>query len=155
MKVHHGCPVQATINVLSGKGKSRRSGAFLLARTARELRNLSEGSAKRFSPRSSVNWKRMASSLERQCAPLRRRSLTRSAPPADISPLLEDLCDWGSKQFGIKPNLPRNPRQEKLCRAGFFLPKCFRSPVPLGRHLSFSVLLSLRSVRQQPAATRK
>jgi hypothetical protein len=27
-----------------------------------------------------------------------------------LIPVLEDLCDWGSKQFGITPNLPRNPR---------------------------------------------
>jgi DNA-binding HxlR family transcriptional regulator len=30
-----------------------------------------------------------------------------------LIPLLEGLCDWGSKQFGIKPNLPAIPAQRE------------------------------------------
>ena len=51
------------------------------------------------------------------------RMAVRSSPPKvtyslsrsgqRLIQLLEDLCDWGSKQFGIKPNLPRNPQAVK------------------------------------------
>jgi DNA-binding HxlR family transcriptional regulator len=36
-----------------------------------------------------------------------------SPPGQTLIPLLEGLCDWGSRQFGIKPNLPRNPRTQR------------------------------------------
>jgi DNA-binding HxlR family transcriptional regulator len=41
--------------------------------------------------------------------------VTYSLSPAGqtLIPLLEDLCEWGSRQFGIKPNLPRNSRAAK------------------------------------------
>jgi DNA-binding HxlR family transcriptional regulator len=35
-------------------------------------------------------------------------SLSRSGET--LIPLLEGLCDWGSKQYGIKPNLPHHPK---------------------------------------------
>jgi hypothetical protein len=57
MKVHHGCQVQATINVLSGKWKVQ-AGPAALRRTPQSFY---EASAKQFAPRSAVNWKRMAS----------------------------------------------------------------------------------------------
>jgi DNA-binding HxlR family transcriptional regulator len=34
-----------------------------------------------------------------------------SATGQTLIPVLEDLCDWGSKLFGIIPNLARNPRE--------------------------------------------
>jgi hypothetical protein len=57
MKVHHGCQIQATINVLSGKWKVQ-AGPAALRRTPQSFY---EASAKQFAPRSAVNWKRMAS----------------------------------------------------------------------------------------------
>jgi len=80
------------------------------------------------------------------------RTALRSSPPKvtyslspsgqTLVPLLEDLCDWGSKQFEINPNLPRNPAKKKLCRARSrarpMSPKMFSQSRPLGRHLSFS-----------------
>jgi len=52
------------------------------------------------------------------------RTELRSSPPKvtyalspsgeTLIPLLEGLCDWGSKQFGIQPNLPRKPNSAKL-----------------------------------------
>jgi DNA-binding HxlR family transcriptional regulator len=95
MKVHHGCPVQATINALSGKWKVQvvwrlSFGALRFA----ELRELErDGIVKRREVRSSPP------------------KVTYSLSPAGqtLIPVLQDLCDWGSKQFGIKPNLPRPP----------------------------------------------
>jgi DNA-binding HxlR family transcriptional regulator len=115
MKAHHGCPVQATINVLSAKWKVQAVWrlSFGPLRFA-ELRNLLQGASEKV--------------LTAQLRELERdgvidRAAERSSPPKvtySLSPsgqilitLLEGLCDWGSKQFGIKPNLPRNPRPTK------------------------------------------
>jgi DNA-binding HxlR family transcriptional regulator len=48
------------------------------------------------------------------------RTALRSSPPKvtyslspsgeTLIPLLQNLCDWGSKQFGITTNLPRSPQ---------------------------------------------
>ncbi len=115
MKAHYGCPVQATINVLSGKWKVQAVWrlSFGPLRFA-ELRNLLRG----------VSDKVLTTQLrelEKDGVVTRREE--RSSPPKVtyslspsgqiLIPLLEGLCDWGSKQFGIKPNLPRNPQSAK------------------------------------------
>jgi DNA-binding HxlR family transcriptional regulator len=111
MKVHHGCPVQATINTLSGKWKVQAVWrlSFGPLRFA-ELRDLLRG----------VSEKVLTAQLrELEKDGVVSRTAVRSSPPKvtyslstsgqTLIPLLEGLCDWGSKQFGIKPNLPRNP----------------------------------------------
>ena len=110
MKVHHGCPVQATINVLSGKWKVQAVWrlSFGPLRFA-QLRNLLQG----------VSEKVLTAQLrELENDGVVARTAVRSSPPKvtyslspsgqTLIPLLQDLCDWGSKQFGIKPNLPHN-----------------------------------------------
>ena len=110
MKVRHGCPVQATINVLSGKWKVQAVWrlSFGPLRFA-ELRNLLRG----------VSEKVFTTQLrELEKDGVVSRTTVRSSPPKvtyslsrsgeSLIPLLQDLCDWGSKQFGITPNLPRN-----------------------------------------------
>jgi DNA-binding HxlR family transcriptional regulator len=112
MKAHNGCPVQATINVLSGKWKVQAVWrlSFGPLRFA-ELRNLLQG----------VSEKVLTTQLrELEKDGIVSRREVRSSPPKVtyalsasgeiLIPLLEGLCDWGSKQFGIKPNLPRHPR---------------------------------------------
>jgi len=112
MKVHHGCPVQATIKVLSGKWKVQAVWHLSFGpRRFAELRHILPGVSERV--------------LAAQLRELVRdgvinRTAVRSSPPKvtyslspsgqTLIPLLQDLCDWGSKQFGIKPNLPRNPQ---------------------------------------------
>jgi DNA-binding HxlR family transcriptional regulator/uncharacterized protein (DUF433 family) len=115
MKVHHGCPVQATINVLSGKWKVQAVWHLSFGpRRFAELRNLLPG----------VSEKVLAAQLrELERDGVINRTAVRSSPPKVtyslspsgqiLIPLLEALCEWGSKQFGIKPNLPRNPRPPK------------------------------------------
>jgi DNA-binding HxlR family transcriptional regulator len=111
MKVHHGCPVQAAINVLSGKWKVQAVWrlSFGPLRFA-ELRNLLRG----------VSEKVLTAQLrELEKDGVINRTAALSAPPRvsyslspsgqTLIPVLEGLCDWGSKQFGIQPNLPRNP----------------------------------------------
>jgi DNA-binding HxlR family transcriptional regulator len=112
MRAHHGCPVQAAINVLSGKWKVQAVwrlsfGALRFA----ELRDLLRG----------VSEKVLTAQLrELEKDGVINRAAVRSSPPKvtyslspsgqTLIPLLEGLCDWGSKQFGIKPNLPRPAR---------------------------------------------
>lgn len=115
MKVHHSCPVQATINVLSGKWKVQAVWrlSFGPLRFA-ELRNLLQGVSEKVLTA-------QLRELEKDGVLLRRE--VRSSPPKvtyslspsgqTLIPLLEGLCDWGSKQFGIRPNLPRHPQAGK------------------------------------------
>ncbi len=110
MKAHYNCPVQATINVLSGKWKVQAVWHLSFGpRRFAELRNLLRG----------VSEKVLTAQLrELEKDGVVNRTAVRTSPPKvtyslsssgqTLIPLLERLCDWGSKQFGIKPNLPRN-----------------------------------------------
>ena len=110
LKVRHSCPVQATINVLSGKWKVQAVWrlSFGPLRFA-ELRNVLRG----------VSEKVLTTQLrELEKDGVISRTAVRSSPPRvtyslsrsgqTLIPLPQDLCDWGSKQCGITPNLPRN-----------------------------------------------
>jgi len=83
MKVHHGCPVQATINVLSGKWKVQAVWriSFGPLRFA-ELRNLLRGVSEKVLTAQLRELEKDGVITERQRAPRRRRSPIRSAPPA-------------------------------------------------------------------------
>ena len=109
MKEHHGCPVQASINVMSGKWKVQilwhlSFGPRRFAEMRRKLHKISE------------------KVLTQQLRQLENdgvihRSSTPTVPPQvtyalnaegeKLVPLMEKLCDWGSAHFGIRPNLPR------------------------------------------------
>ena len=109
MKNHYGCPVKATSNVIAGKWKvlivwhlSFRSHRFA------ELRNLLPG----------VSEKVLAAQLRQlEQDGVVRRIDARTSPPRvdylltdsgrDLIPLLQAMCDWGCRHFGLKPNLPR------------------------------------------------
>src|ERR1700739_3427619 len=109
MKEHHGCPVQASINVLSGKWKVQilwhlSFGPRRFAQIHRKLAKVSE--------------KVLSDQLRQLVADgVLNREVTATVPPQvtyslnpegqKLVPLMESLCDWGSAHFGIKPNLPR------------------------------------------------
>ena len=109
MKDHHGCPVQATINVMSGKWKVQilwhlSFGPWRFAELRKKLHRVSE--------------KVLADQLRQlQRDRVISRSATSSRPPQvtyslteegqKLVPMMESLCNWGSAHFGIKPNLPR------------------------------------------------
>jgi DNA-binding HxlR family transcriptional regulator len=119
MKPHYGCPVQATINALSGKWKVQAVWQLSFGpRRFAELRNLLRG----------VSEKVLTAQLrELQKDGVIDRTAEESSPPKvtyslsasgkKLIPLLEDLCDWGSKQFGITPNLVHAPRPARELRA--------------------------------------
>jgi DNA-binding HxlR family transcriptional regulator len=107
-KKHFGCPVQGTINVLSGKWK-----VLLVwhlgfgARRFAELRDLLPG----------VSEKVLAGQLKQLEADgvLERKSRA-SVPPqvtyslsaagGELIPLMTEMCHWGTRHLGIPPNLP-------------------------------------------------
>ena len=116
MKDHHGCPVQATINVLSGKWKVQilwrlSFGAMRFAEIRKKLKTISE------------------KVLTDQLRQLERdgvveREVSGSVPPAvcySLSgegrkrvPMMEALCEWGSGHFWMKANLPRISEKKYL-----------------------------------------
>ena len=109
MKDHRGCPVQATINVLSGKWKVQilwrlSFGPMRFSEIRVKLRKISE--------------KVLTDQLRQlEADGLIRRYSSGSVPPAvtyslnqegeKLVPLMESLCDWGSAHFQMKKNLPR------------------------------------------------
>jgi DNA-binding HxlR family transcriptional regulator len=111
MKPNHGCPVQATINVLSGKWKVQAVWrlSFGPLRFA-ELRNLLRGVSEKVLTAQLRELERDGV-VSRTAVPSSPPRVTYSLSPSGekLIPVLGELCDWGSKQFGIKPNLPRNP----------------------------------------------
>jgi DNA-binding HxlR family transcriptional regulator len=111
MKDHHGCPVQASINVLSGKWKVQI--LWYLSFGPRRFAQLHKKLAK-------ISEKVLSDQLRQLAADgVLNRQATSSIPPQvtyslsgegqKLVPLMESLCDWGSAHFGIKPNLPRRP----------------------------------------------
>ena len=108
MKHNFGCPVQGTINVLSGKWK------VLLVwhlgfgpRRFAELRDLLPG----------ISEKVLTAQLRQlQSDGVLERKTKASVPPQvtyflskageELIPVMTDLCHWGTRHLGIPPNLP-------------------------------------------------
>jgi DNA-binding HxlR family transcriptional regulator len=109
MKNHHGCPVQAAINVLSGKWKVQilwhlSFGPLRFAELRKKLFDITE--------------KVLTDQLRQleQDGVIKRRSAHSASPMVTYSlstegekliPMMESLCDWGSAHFHMKPNLVR------------------------------------------------
>jgi DNA-binding HxlR family transcriptional regulator len=109
MKANHGCPVQATINVISGKWKVQilwhlSFEKLRFAELRRKLGRISE--------------KVLTDQLRQlESDGVIKREVTPTVPPMvayslnaegeKLVPLMESLCDWGSEHFGMVPNLPR------------------------------------------------
>jgi DNA-binding HxlR family transcriptional regulator len=109
MKNHYGCPVKATTNVIAGKWKVLIVWHLSFgSRRFAELRTLLPG----------VSEKVLAAQLKQleSDSVVRRISAGTSPPRVDymltepgkeLIPLMQAMCDWGSKHFGLTPNLPR------------------------------------------------
>ena len=115
MKNHFGCPVQATINSMSGKWKVLAIWHLGFGpRRFAELRDLLSG----------VSEKVLTAQLRQmQADGIVRRKATQSSPPQvtyslthageELIEPMSDLCKWGTKHLGIPPNLPRYPRRRR------------------------------------------
>jgi DNA-binding HxlR family transcriptional regulator len=121
MKDHHGCPVQGTINAVSGKWKVLAIWhlGFSPKRFA-ELRKLLPG----------VSEKVLTSQLRQlETDGIVRRKITPASPPQvtyyltgagqELIEPMSVLCTWGTRHLGIHPNLPRYPKkvQNKVSRS--------------------------------------
>jgi DNA-binding HxlR family transcriptional regulator len=111
LKDHYGCPVQATINMISGKWKVQilwhlSFGPRRFAELRKKLKTVSE--------------KVLADQLRQlEKDGVLRREVRATIPPQvtyslndegqKLVPMMESLCGWGSRHFGIKGNLPRHP----------------------------------------------
>jgi DNA-binding HxlR family transcriptional regulator len=110
MKDHFGCPVQATSNVIAGKWKvlvlwQLSFGSHRFA----ELRDLLPG----------VSEKVLTAQLRQlESDGIVRRQVTGSAPQRvdymlsdagkELIPVMQAMCEWGTKHLGVQPNL-RHP----------------------------------------------
>jgi DNA-binding HxlR family transcriptional regulator len=112
MKTRFGCPVRATIDLVSGKWK------------VQILWHLSFG-PKRFSELRKVlpgvSEKVLTAQLRQlEAGGVVSRKITPVVPPQvtyflnkagdELIPLLQELCDWGSVHFGIEPTMRRPPQ---------------------------------------------
>jgi DNA-binding HxlR family transcriptional regulator len=109
MKQHFGCPVKATSNVLAGKWKVMIVWhlSFGSKRFA-ELRKMLPG----------VSEKVLAAQLREleQDGVLERRQ-AKTVPPQvtylltgpgnELIPVMEAMCDWGTRNLGVPPSFPR------------------------------------------------
>src|SRR5258707_12111333 len=105
MKAHQNCPIQATINVLSGKWRAQAVWHHSFGpRRFAELRDLLRG----------VSEKVLAAQLREleKDGGVNRMAMCSSPPKVTYSlsrsvrtfiPLLNDLANWGSKQFRNRP----------------------------------------------------
>src|SRR5438105_5590664 len=108
MKNDFGCPVQGTINVLSGKWKVLVVWHLgFVPRRFAELRDLLPG----------VSEKVLTAQLRQlEKDGVIQRKIKASTPPQvtyylskagdDLIPMLTDMCHWGTRHLGIPPNLP-------------------------------------------------
>ncbi len=112
MKPHYNCPVQATINAIAGKWKVQivwylSFETLGFAALVRKLKNVSE--------------KVLTEQLRQlQAQGIVTRTVHPTKPPRvdyfltpagrELIPMMQDLCDWGSNQFGIKATL-KQPRE--------------------------------------------
>ena len=119
MKDHHGCPVQATINTVSGKWKVLIIWhlGFGPKRFA-QLRSILAG----------VSEKVLTAQLRQlETDHVISRRIKRSVPPQvtysltpageELIEMLSDLCTWGTKYLGVPPSLPRR-RQTRTKLSG-------------------------------------
>ena len=107
MKQHYNCPVQATINAISGKWKVQivwylSFGTLGFAQLRRKLKGISEKVLTE--QLRQLESARIVSRAVRPTKPPRvDYSLTSSG--RELIPTMQVLCDWGSEQFGIKGTL--------------------------------------------------
>jgi DNA-binding HxlR family transcriptional regulator len=108
MKNNFGCPVQGTINVLSGKWKVLVVWHLGFSpRRFAELRDLLPG----VSEKVLTDQLRQLESdgvVQRKTTPTVPPQVTYSLTKAgdDLIPMMTELCHWGTRHLGIPPNLP-------------------------------------------------
>lgn len=112
MKNHYGCPVQGTINTVSGKWKVMAIWHLGFSpRRFAELRKLLPG----------ISEKVLTAQLRQlETDGIVQRKIKHASPPqvtysltragAELCELLSVLCSWGTRHLGIPPNLGQYPK---------------------------------------------
>ncbi len=113
MKEHHNCPVQATINSIAGKWKVQivwhlSFDTLGFARLRRKLKTVSEKVLTEQLRQLEAD--RIVGRSVRPTKPPRVDYFLTDSGKELIEPM-QQLCDWGSKQFGIKGTL-HQPRRK-------------------------------------------
>jgi DNA-binding HxlR family transcriptional regulator len=112
MKSHHGCPIQATSNVISGKWKvlilwhlSFQSYRFS------ELRELLPGVSEKVltAQLRQMEGDGLVIRISADMMPP-RVDYRLSAAGEELIPIMERMCDWGGRHLGVMPTL--RPRGE-------------------------------------------
>ncbi|HLH10644.1 MAG TPA: helix-turn-helix domain-containing protein [Methylovirgula sp.] len=111
MKNHFGCPVQATVNAISGKWKVLAIWHLGFGpKGFAQLRDLLPG----------VSEKVLAAQLRQlEADGILKREVSATSPPhvtyslteagEDLLEPMSALCAWGTRHLGVPPNLPRYP----------------------------------------------
>ena len=114
MKNHYGCPVQGTINVVSGKWKVLAIWHLgFSAKRFAELRKVLPG----------ISEKVLTAQLRQlEADGIVHRKVKHASPPQvtysltrageELIEPMSVLCAWGTRHLGIAPNLPRYPKAE-------------------------------------------
>jgi DNA-binding HxlR family transcriptional regulator len=109
MKKHFGCPVQATANAIAGKWKVLVLWhlSFSSLRFS-ELRDLLPGVSEKVLTAQLRELERdgLVSRIKTDTVPPRVDYRLREAGE-ELIPVLQSMCDWGARHFGITPNLTR------------------------------------------------
>jgi len=128
VKNHYGCPVQGTINVVSGKWKVIAIWhlGFGPKRFA-QLRKLLPG----------ISEKVLTSQLRQlETDGIVHREVMYTSPPQvtysltgageELIEPMSVLCSWGTRHLGIASNLPRNPKTQNALRRSAQTQKAMR-----------------------------
>jgi DNA-binding HxlR family transcriptional regulator len=111
MKAHFNCPVQAAINAIAGKWKVRivwylSFETYGFARLKRKLSGVSEKVLNE--QLKQLEEDKIVIRAVSEMKP-RRVDYSLSEAGRSLVPLMQQLCDWGSEQYGIKGSL-NHPR---------------------------------------------
>lgn len=112
MKHHYGCPVQGTINTVSGKWKVLAIWHLGFSpRRFAELRKLLPGISEKVLTAQLRQLERDGI-VGRQVKPTSPPQVTyRLTPPGEeLMTTMGALCTWGTRYLGIPPNLARYPK---------------------------------------------
>ncbi|MBV8810126.1 MAG: winged helix-turn-helix transcriptional regulator [Acidobacteriaceae bacterium] len=112
MKKHFGCPVQATSNLLAGKWKVLIVWHLSFGqRRFAEIRDLLPGVSEKVLTAQLRDLERdgVIRRIARGVVPPRVDYMLSDAGE-ELVPVMEAMCNWGTKHLGVEPNLPRAAR---------------------------------------------
>ena len=112
MKTRYGCPVRATVDLISGKWKVQILWHLSFGpKRFSELRKVLRGVSEKVLT-AQLRQLEAGRVLSRAVTPVVPPQVTYSLskPGEELIPLMQELCDWGSEHFGIEPTMRRPPQ---------------------------------------------